>query len=76
MGYITIFTERISIHALREEGDHGPVSFSPMNRLFLSTPSARRATYGPWRWGDGKTISIHALREEGDHGIKSTCRVW
>ena len=34
----------ISIHALREEGDHGPVSFSPMNRLFLSTPSARRAT--------------------------------
>ena len=23
MGYITIFTERISIHALREEGDSG-----------------------------------------------------
>ena len=36
--------EAISIHALREEGDHGPVSFSPINRLFLSTPSARRAT--------------------------------
>ena len=34
----------ISIHALREEGDHGPVSFSPIKRLFLSTPSARRAT--------------------------------
>ena len=34
----------ISIHALREEGDvctHGSVSFSP---IFLSTPSARRAT--------------------------------
>ena len=24
MGYITIFTERISIHALREEGDSRP----------------------------------------------------
>ena len=40
-GYTAI---HISIHALREEGDfcaHGPVSFSP---IFLSTPSARRAT--------------------------------
>ena len=25
MGYITIFTERISIHALREEGDTGEI---------------------------------------------------
>ena len=35
----------ISIHALREEGDfcfHAPVVFSP---IFLSTPSARRATH-------------------------------
>ena len=34
--------------------------------LFLSTPSARRATTArraPW---DGYFISIHALREEGD----------
>ena len=38
------FQSAISIHALCEEGDHGPVSFSPINRLFLSTPSARRAT--------------------------------
>ena len=34
--------------------------------IFLSTPSARRATYG---WAIGARdyiISIHALREEGD----------
>ena len=34
--------------------------------LFLSTPSARRATYGPLQINAYKTISIHALREEGD----------
>ena len=58
----------ISIHALREEGDqprrpkwtHGPI--------FLSTPSARRAT--AVRTACARLfcrISIHALREEGDH---------
>ena len=46
----------ISIHALREEGDHGPVSFSPMNRLFLSTPSARRAT-----------LALPDLRRQGNN---------
>ena len=34
----------ISIHALREEGDHVPVSDCIWNSKFLSTPSARRAT--------------------------------
>ena len=34
----------ISIHALREEGDRGFDNQSVMNKLFLSTPSARRAT--------------------------------
>ena len=79
---------RISIHALREEGDisrdskiacfwdfyprpprggrHDGISFATINGEFLSTPSARRATwqiplYLPWQG-----ISIHALREEGD----------
>ena len=33
---------------------------------FLSTPSARRATYGVGRSQQGRNISIHALREEGD----------
>ena len=34
--------------------------------LFLSTPSARRATQGRGRAGLPQDISIHALREEGD----------
>ena len=36
--------EPISIHALREEGDLGGQSAPIMQGLFLSTPSARRAT--------------------------------
>ena len=38
--------EEISIHALREEGDH--IQYLPFqdNASFLSTPSARRATEG------------------------------
>ena len=34
--------------------------------LFLSTPSARRATCGSLAGLGGHSISIHALREEGD----------
>ena len=34
--------------------------------LFLSTPSARRATICGHHHGRGRGISIHALREEGD----------
>ena len=34
----------ISIHALREEGDPASVAFAVAVSLFLSTPSARRAT--------------------------------
>ena len=33
---------------------------------FLSTPSARRATWAGSSWSSGIPISIHALREEGD----------
>ena len=56
----------ISIHALREEGD---LLLSPGqvdSALFLSTPSARRATPPKYRTGCRIQISIHALREEGD----------
>ena len=35
---------KISIHALREEGDRRPSRASPRTTTFLSTPSARRAT--------------------------------
>ena len=57
---------RISIHALREEGDIeiDPSEVNPV--LFLSTPSARRATSGSLLRCPSRKISIHALREEGD----------
>ena len=36
--------ENISIHALREEGDDWFFTVDNKTELFLSTPSARRAT--------------------------------
>ena len=78
----------ISIHALREEGDHRKPkqrkpkqNFNPrpprggrlkatvaavFNRVFQSTPSARRATVSSGIRVFLQPISIHALREEGD----------
>ena len=58
--------DRISIHALREEGDSYFLAQAGLSKIFLSTPSARRATsfiFGVSSWS---SISIHALREEGD----------
>ena len=41
-----LFKEQfISIHALREEGDFIPLELNVVVQLFLSTPSARRATH-------------------------------
>ena len=37
--------DAISIHALREEGDEEPVEVPDISKIFLSTPSARRATF-------------------------------
>ena len=56
----------ISIHALREEGDHWCGTRLLGGALFLSTPSVRRATLDALLHADGGHISIHALREEGD----------
>ena len=64
----------ISIHALREEGDHTPVPVRPSRLPFLSTPSARRATSCPAGCRLSAWISIHALREEGDRKPKSCQR--
>ena len=60
----------ISIHALREEGDLMPLALVALASLFLSTPSARRATPDLRPACSYAGISIHALREEGDvlHG--------
>ena len=60
----------ISIHALREEGDHGEIIRAVFLARFLSTPSARRATLDLSSFSTISIISIHALREEGDavHG--------
>ena len=59
-------TTVISIHALREEGDLSGQNAPIMQGLFLSTPSARRATNYLNKFSRPLEISIHALREEGD----------
>ena len=56
----------ISIHALREEGDIGILILDAQLLIFLSTPSARRATKQTVFYCTHDVISIHALREEGD----------
>ena len=56
----------ISIRTLRGEGDLRRKSRSNLWSIFLSTPSARRATERPIRQALELSISIHALREEGD----------
>ncbi len=58
--------EDISIHALREEGDLPSRTIQSSALLFLSTPSARRATKEEKTEVKESNISIHALREEGD----------
>ncbi len=66
MGLCVITSNGISIHALREEGDHPLGNVFCSQNAFLSTPSARRATRLPTRGHLHRGISIHALREEGD----------
>ena len=56
----------ISIHALREEGDPSSAVRFWLQKVFLSTPSARRATSSQYSSAPTLRISIHALREEGD----------
>ena len=56
----------ISIHALREEGDRFKRRQNVKLTIFLSTPSARRATTYKLVRAAATIISIHALREEGD----------
>ena len=62
----------ISIHALREEGDLQYPKLDDPELIFLSTPSARRATEQVVEAHRQLPISIHALREEGDSWRLST----
>ena len=41
----TVREVQISIHALREEGDRNAKGQQTVHFIFLSTPSARRATF-------------------------------
>ena len=62
-------TTRISIHALREEGDNNPGGLPGLAVNFYPRPprGGRRLTLAV---GFGNSqISIHALREEGDANI-------
>ena len=63
---------QISIHALREEGDFWSSASVCGPSVFLSTPSARRATEVAQTVLPIISISIHALREEGDNRHPST----
>ena len=62
-------TKEISIHALRAEGDSRKEERAAVHRIFLSTPSVRRATFTGTAPADYENISIHALRAEGDTNI-------
>ena len=57
---------KISIHALREEGDLRPLLRGRRRMDFYPRPprGGRQKTVKPW--SDCDKISIHALREEGD----------
>ena len=64
---------RISIHALREEGDSPAPGMSCTQHNFYPRPprGGRHELYTAGRLFNG--ISIHALREEGDPGCHDHC---
>ena len=60
----------ISIHALREEGDLRGVLSAPSALHFYPRPPRGGRQLCPALFPDVMGISIHALREEGDSGWK------
>ena len=66
MAFSLLCNREISIHALREEGDGCSIDLGHIVDVFLSTPSARRATHELDHGQRAQVISIHALCEEGD----------
>ena len=57
---------RISIHALREEGDFGGFDLIAPRKNFYPRPPRGGRQKAPAQSGKSNRISIHALREEGD----------
>ena len=49
LAWLTHILPGISIHALREEGDFRALPLPVHSSIFLSTPSARRATRNDFR---------------------------
>ena len=62
---------KISIHALRVEGDICCGKRGAITCLFLSTPSGWRATSVKMQKMTNEVISIHALRVEGDGAVRA-----
>ena len=58
----------ISIHALREEGDHTRILLAQTGSYFYPRPPRGGRRVGGAGRQPTKDISIHALREEGDEG--------
>ena len=74
----TSASTRISIHALRAEGDSFLAYFLPMDLVFLSTPSVRRATrVGTLSWGNNGFLSTPSVRRAtlGRSRMESRLRV-
>ena len=65
---IFVVADLISIHALREEGDPTCSQMARRNVLFLSTPSARRATPPVHRWRAGMCYFYPRPPRGGRHG--------
>ena len=59
-------TMEISIHALREEGDHPTVGRRNQMRHFYPRPPRGGRLFRAHQCAEAHAISIHALREEGD----------
>ena len=67
--------QKISIHALREEGDFWALSTSAPRSVFLSTPSARRATPAQGAGGRHRPYFYPRPPRGGRLGQRHTCGV-
>ena len=66
--------QKISIHALREEGDTKPSQSSGQRMYFYPRPPRGGRRCSPSTPTATTTISIHALREEGDGSCRPSSR--